>query len=534
MNFIELVVLLDFKKVKHMVEEYFNGQYEVLKFLGEGSFAQVFLVKQTFLNDKRAMKIIKEPLTNTKNIDSVFHEVRIATQLRHKNILDIYDAGLIHDFAYFVLEYVSGGDLEDYRNSYMKSNKPIPIHIILDIIEQILLGLNTLHSSNPIIIHRDLKTKNILMNYSDDEEIIVKISDFGFARELSSNPDDYDIGGTKPYMAPECFSNVFSTETDTYAVGVILYLLLTGELPYEIEDFALDDIVCGKPWEQELKSVRSFNENIPDYIENIALKSISIEPENRYKDAKEFLDDLNLAIDRFKDSDYYKESLKALEDENYLNKEGNLINDNSNHEFTEADFKNYPINENIREAFRLAKMEDRLDEAISILEKEVLRDYEIRKYYGKVLRLWKGKYPDAKLISEAFTVTLKGKNYKLAINLLKEAFAYNPILKESYGHFIDLWSIFIDLGKDKDLKMAIDSLENLMNENDRIYDTYKDSINILRCCDEDDILTQTLSLAEKGELVEASKPLEFLVVYDENIREDYSYKLSLYKQDLRM
>ena len=82
--------------------------------------------------------------------------------------------------------------------------------------------------------------------------------------------------------------------------------------------------------------------------------------------------------------------------------------------------------------------------------------------------------------------------------------------------------------------MAIDSLENLMNENDMINDIYKDSINILRGCDEEDILTQTLSLAEKGELVEASKSLEFLVVYDENIREDYAYKLSLYKQDLRM
>ena len=528
------MVLLDFKKVKHMVEEFFNGQYEVLKFLGEGSFAQVFLVKQTFLNDKRAMKIIKEPLDNTKNIDSVFHEVRIATQLRHKNILDIYDAGLIHDFAYFVLEYVSGGDLEDYRNSYIKSNRSIPIHISLDIIEQILIGLNTLHSSNPIIIHRDLKTKNILMNYSDDEEIIVKISDFGFARELSSNPDDYDVGGTKPYMAPECFGNVFSTETDTYAVGVIFYLLLTGEFPYEIEEFELEDILSGKPWEMELKPVRSFNEDIPDYIENIALKSIAIEVENRYKDAKEFLNDLNLAIDRFKDSDYYKGSLKALEDENHLNIEDNLINGNCNHDFTEADFKNYPINENIREAFGLAKMEDRLDEAISILEKEVLRDYEIRKYYGKVLRLWKGKYPDAKLISEAFTVTLKGENYKLAINLLKEAFAYNPILKETYGHFIDLWSIFIDLEKDKNLKRAIDSLEKLMDENDRINDLYKDSMDILKSYDEDEILSQTLSLAENGDLVEASKSLEFLVVYDEDIRENYAYKLSLYKQDLSM
>ncbi len=525
-----MVILLDFKKVKHMVDEYFNGQYEVLKFLGEGSFAQVYLVKQTFLNDKRAMKIIKEPLATSKNIDHIFHEVRIATQLRHENIIDIYDAGLIHDFAYFVLEYVPGGDLEDYRKSYIKINHSIPIPICLDIIKQILLGLNTLHSSKPVIIHRDLKTKNILMDYADEDKIIMKISDFGFARELSSNSDDFEVGGTKPYMAPECFRNVFSTQTDTYAVGVIFYLLLTGVFPYKIDEFSMDEILEQKPWALEFKSVRSFNRNIPDYIDDIVSKSIDMNPDNRYDDAKDFLDDLNLAISKFEESDYYKECLKELS-------EKNIHQNNNNYDFNESDFKDYPINDNIKEAFRLAKIEDRLDEAISILENEVLKDYEIRKHYGKVLGLWKGEYPDARLISEAFAVTLKGKNYKLAINLLKEAFAYNPILKDTYGHFIDLWSIFIDLNINNDLKRAIDSLENQMmenNGNNKINDIYKHSIDALKTYDKDLILKKVLNLADEGNLVEASKLLEFLVVSDDDIRNHYEYKLYLYKQDLSM
>ena len=519
---------MDYEKIKVMVEEYFNGQYEVLSFLGEGSFAKVFLVKQTFLNDKRAMKIIKEPLTNVSNIDSIFHEVRIATQLHHENIIDIYDAGIIRDYAYFVLEYVSGGDLEDYRNSFIKLNKPIPIHISLDIMKQILMGLNTLHSSSPVIIHRDLKTKNILMNYGADERIFVKISDFGFARELSSKSEDFEVGGTKPYMAPECFSNEFSTESDVYAVGVIFYLLLTNEFPYAIDEFDIGDIVDGKPWDMDLDPPSCLNENVPRFIDRIVLKALDTDPNKRYEDANDFKNDLEKAIEKYKEYSYYKEYLTDLNE----SKEKDNLNEDNQH--GAEDLNDSIVNDNILEAFRLAKIEDRLDDASSLLEKEVLKDYEIRKTYGKTLRLWKGDYPDAKLISEAFAVTLEGENYKLAIDLLEEAFAYNPILKDDYAHFIDLWSIFIDLNKNRDLRQSIDLLENLMNENDKINDMYKDSIARLKTYDKDKIMEKAIDLADNGNLVEASKLLEFLVVYDDEIKEEYSYKLSLWKQDLVM
>lgn len=108
------MVFVDFDKVKSLVDEFFNGQYEVKKFLGEGSFAEVYLVKHNFLDDLRAMKIIKEPIIPTTNIKSIFQEVMIATRLRHENIISIFDAGIISnsrennadDFAFFVMEYV--------------------------------------------------------------------------------------------------------------------------------------------------------------------------------------------------------------------------------------------------------------------------------------------------------------------------------------------------------------------------------------------------------------------------------------------
>ena len=356
------------------------------------------------------------------------------------------------------------------------------------------------------------------MNYNDDEDIIIKISDFGFARELSSKSEDFEVGGTKPYMAPECFKGIFSTESDVYAVGVIFYLLLTASFPYKIDEYEVEDIVEGRPWNKILKLPSLFDENIPKFIDKIVMKSIQKDPEKRYKDANEFIYDLEIAIDTFKEYAYYQDYLsdkrESKEEQEY--------------------YYDYILNDNILEAFRLTKMEDGLDEASSILEKEVLKDYEIRKTYAKTLRLWKGDYPDAKLISEAFTVTLKEENYKLAIDLLNEAFAYNPILKESYGHFINLCDLFIDLEKDKDLKGSIEALDKLMERDDRINEIYKDSIDILRTCDKNTILEESIALSKKNKLVDSSKLLEFLVVSDDDIRKDYAYKLSLYKQDVRM
>lgn len=116
-------MLLELDDIKQLVGEFFNGQYEVKKFLGEGSFAKVYLVKHNYLEDLRAMKIIKEPVSQATNIKSVFKEVMLATKLRHENIISIYDAGIMStfgqnkkDLAFFVMEYVQGGDLEQYLN----------------------------------------------------------------------------------------------------------------------------------------------------------------------------------------------------------------------------------------------------------------------------------------------------------------------------------------------------------------------------------------------------------------------------------
>ena len=439
---------MDFDGAKQLIEEFFNGKFEVKKFLGEGSFAKVYLVNHNYLDTLMAMKIIKEPLSLSTNKKEVFHEVTLACQLRHENIISIYDAAEITNFedgknhAYFVMEYVSGGDLEQFLNSYVEISMFMPIGLSLDLIKQILNGLNTLHSANPPIIHRDLKPNNVLLSFNDCGDIITKISDFGFAKEITTTISDIDIAGTRPYMAPELFSKNVSAKSDIYAVGVMFYQLLTNRYPYDVGKYTNEELIDLKPWADELKPPSYYNGHVCELLDEIVLKCLEFNPNNRYGDANELLMDVKNAIDEY----------EAVQD---------LPPTGAGYDYDE-DYREYIVNDSIEEAFRLAKCENKLDDAIEILENEVLKDYEVRKFYSETLRIWKSKRPDLKLISKAFTVNLKGRNYHLSCSLLAEAMAYNPSIRRKYSHYIDLWEIFIDLERDGSLFKSVEMLEKLM------------------------------------------------------------------------
>lgn len=511
---------MDFNEIKHLIENFFNGKFEVKKFLGEGSFAKVYLVNHNYLDTLMAMKIIKEPLSITNNKKDIFSEVTLACQLRHENIISIYDAAEITNFedgknhAYFVMEYVSGGDLEQYFNSFVENNMFMPIERSLDLIRQILRGLNTLHSANPPIIHRDLKPNNVLLSFNACGDIIIKISDFGFAKEVTTTISDIDIAGTRPYMAPELFNKSISTRSDIYAVGVIFYQLLTNQYPYDVDDFTNDELINLKPWNKELKPPSYYNEKVFKDLDSIVMKCLETDPYKRYDDAHDLLTDVERAIDEY-------ETIHIVSKVN--------IEDNYHDDYYE-----YIINDSIKEAFELAKHENKLDKAIEILEEEILQDYHIRKCYSETLRIWKSSRPDLKLISKAFTVNLKGRNYRLSCNLLKEAIAYNPSLKNKYGHYIDLWKIFLDLQSHGILFKSVVLLENLMESSSEIKDIYESILPALKTYSVDEIVVESLKLVSLNELSNGANLMEFAVVCDAQVRQKYSYKMSLWKQNMKM
>ncbi len=511
---------MDFDGAKQLIEEFFNGKFEVKKFLGEGSFAKVYLVNHNYLDTLMAMKIIKEPLSLSTNKKEVFHEVTLACQLRHENIISIYDAAEITNFedgknhAYFVMEYVSGGDLEQFLNSYAEINRFMPIGVSLDLIKQILNGLNTLHSANPPIIHRDLKPNNVLLSFNECGDIITKISDFGFAKEITTTISDIDIAGTRPYMAPEIFSKNVSARSDIYAVGVMFYQLLTNMYPYDVGKYTNEELIDLKPWSDELKPPSYYNGHVCELLDEIVLKCLEFNPDKRYGDANELLLDVNNAIDEY----------EAVRD----------LSPTSAGYDSDDDYREYIVNDSIEGAFRLAKCENKLDDAIEILENEVLKDYEVRKFYSETLRIWKSKRPDLKLISKAFTVNLKGRNYHLSCSLLAEAMAYNPSIKRKYSHYVDLWEIFIDLERQGSLFKSVEMLEKLMESNVEIQELYRNILPTLKTCSVDEIVIEAIRLVGLNDLSEGANLMEFAVILDADIRKNYSYKLSLWKQNMVM
>lgn len=510
---------MDFDEVKCSIEKFFNGKFEVKKFLGEGSFAKVYLVNHNYLDTLMAMKIVKEPLSITTNKKSVFREVTLACQLRHENIISIFDAAEITGFedglnhAYFVMEYVSGGDLEQFLNSFIENSMFMPIERSLDLTRQILRGLNTLHSANPPIIHRDLKLNNVLLSFNSNGDIITKLSDFGFAKEVTKSISDIDIAGTRPYMAPEIFKKDVSTKSDIYAVGVMIYKLLTNHYPYDVEKYTNDELINLKPWMEKLKPPSHYNKNVFRDLDEIVLKCLEIDSSKRYHDAGELLEEVENVIDNYKSSQIIPQiNLDETPD-------GNL---------------EYIINDSILKAFELAKCENKLSYAIEILEMEVLRDYNVRKSYSETLKIWKSQRPDLKLISAAFSVNLNAKNYKLSCNMLKEAIAYNPSLKGKYQHYISLWEIFIDLKNHGSLFKSVVLLENLMDSSPEIRNLYKNIIPTLKTYSIEEIVVEAIKLVNLNNLSDGANLMEFAVVCDARIREKYEYKLSLWKQNMRM
>ncbi len=540
-------------EVKRMVDEFFRGQYEIEKFLGAGGFADVFLVKHIYLNDRRAMKINKQPLPS-KDIDNIFKEARIATLIRHKNVISMHDAGIISvsgkdknglfnfglknrrdkNYAYFVMEYVVGGDLWEYWKSFESQDKVMPIIEVLDIMKQIAMGLDVLHNNKPKILHRDIKPQNLLMKIEDGKPLI-KITDFGLASAKDSDKsfDNLSVAGTPLYMAPECFKKNFSPMSDIYAVGVIFYQLLTNQFPYDIMRFDMGDMFYGKPWENKLKPPSNYNSEIPQKLDEIVMKCLDVNPRKRYTSSGQLL---RVITDYMEDEMGIDETTMIYTSE--ISSSGS-IDDVDEGEIVEPDFSE-SMEDLLAEAFRLAKQENKLEEAIEILEKAIINNIDVREKYTYRLRLWKDEMPDESLIKEAFNVYSQvNPNYILACDLLEEAIAYNPKIASKYEGYTTLWPILSELSENKNIDEAVSLLNDLMEEYSYINEMYEPFMDILNRHDVDEIVNESLKLIKKykwddSKKIEVARLMEFAVLTDDDVKDKYSVKLSLWKRGLSM
>ena len=265
-----------------------NDRYAIIRTLGEGGMANVYLAYDTILDRNVAVKVLRGDLANDDKFVRRFQrEALSASSLNHPNIVEMYDVGEDDGQYYIVMEYVEGKTLKQL----LKKRGSLTITEVIDIMSQITDGMAHAHDS--YIIHRDIKPQNIMIL----ENGLIKITDFGIAMAMNSTQltQTNSVMGSVHYLPPEQANGKGSTlRSDIYSMGILMYELLTGGVPYK-GDNAVE--IALKHLKEPLPSIRKKLPELPQSIENIILRSTAKNPQNRYKDAREMHQDIITAMD---------------------------------------------------------------------------------------------------------------------------------------------------------------------------------------------------------------------------------------------
>ena len=266
-----------------------NDRYEIIKTIGEGGMANVYLAKDTILDRNVAIKVLRGDLaTDEKFVRRFQREALSASSLSHPNIVEIYDVGEDDGNYYIVMEYIDGKNLKQL----LKKRGNLTVSEVVDIMLQITSAMSVAHDS--LIIHRDLKPQNILIK--EDGEI--KITDFGIAMALNAThlTQTNSAMGSVHYFPPEQASGKGATlKSDVYSLGIMMFELLTGELPFK-GDNAVE--IALKHLKEPITPIRTINPDIPQSIENIITTATAKNSKNRYNNAREMHDDLLTCLNK--------------------------------------------------------------------------------------------------------------------------------------------------------------------------------------------------------------------------------------------
>ncbi len=266
-----------------------NDRYEILKTIGEGGMANVYLAKDVILDRDVAIKVLRGDLANDEKFVRRFQrEALSASSLSHPNIVEIYDVGEDDGDYFIAMEYIPGLNLKQL----LKKRGNLTVHEVIDIMLQITSAMSVAHDS--MIIHRDLKPQNILIM----DDCGIKITDFGIAMALNSTQftQTNSAMGSVHYFPPEQASGKGATlKSDVYSLGIMMYELLTGELPFK-GDSAVE--IALKHLKEPIPSVRKLNSSIPQSVENVIIKATAKNPKNRYNNANEMHDDLMTVLNK--------------------------------------------------------------------------------------------------------------------------------------------------------------------------------------------------------------------------------------------
>ncbi|GBG97038.1 Stk1 family PASTA domain-containing Ser/Thr kinase [Lactococcus termiticola] len=270
----------------------FADRYQVKKEVGRGGMANVYQGEDSFIDNRKvAIKVLRPNFENDSIAIARFQrEAFSMAELSHPNIVSITDVGESDNQQYIVMEYVDGPTLKQY----IKEHAPLSNEEAINIATEILSAMQMAHGHG--IIHRDLKPQNILMTANGT----AKVTDFGIAKALSdtSLTQTNTMFGSVHYLSPEQARGANATmQSDIYAIGVILYELLTGEIPFDGDSAVA---IALKHFQENIPSIIAKNKNVPQALENVVIKATAKKPEDRYENVAAMMADLatSTSLDR--------------------------------------------------------------------------------------------------------------------------------------------------------------------------------------------------------------------------------------------
>ncbi len=288
-----------------MIGKLLNDRYKIKKQRGSGGMALVYEAQDILLDRKVAIKMLRPEFVSDEDFINKFrHEAKAVARITHPNVVSIYDIVESEESLYLVMEYIEGKDLK----SLIKERGQLSVVEALDIANQVTAGVEVAHENN--IVHCDIKPHNILI--TDNNQ--VKVTDFGIARAVSSSTMTITdtIMGSAHYFSPEqAQGKEINTYSDIYSIGVVLYEMLSGRVPFKGES---PISVALKHIQKEPKELKEVFPSVPEEVNQLVMKTLSKEPEDRQESASQLREEIIMAIKNIEASDQFKEEKTGEED----------------------------------------------------------------------------------------------------------------------------------------------------------------------------------------------------------------------------
>lgn len=290
-----------------------NDTYGVIHFIGRGAFGEVYRVKHRVFGNQ-ALKVFTSDFVESSDMKALSEEAVILSRLTHKNIVRVFEANTValdgERRPFMTMEFVSGESLAQL----LKRELRLDLAVCVSIQSALLQGLVETHRQSPPIVHRDISPDNVLLSY-DQLPPRALISDYGLAQSVDQLAHISGAAGKYLYMAPECFWGAYLPSSDVFSAGIVFYRMLTGVFPWhydfdELEQVSRDRVVnvIGRSQKRPPEPPSMVAEHCPKELDEIVLKSIATNLEDRYRNAGEFLDDLSAFLQTPRD-------LATLDDE---------------------------------------------------------------------------------------------------------------------------------------------------------------------------------------------------------------------------